>query len=112
MPTYDYKCSNCGHHFEVYQSMKDEKLKVCPNCGKESLTRLIGTGGGLIFKGSGFYLTDYKNKHAEKSAVKPAEETSKEKAVTPGDTGSKENKTIETKPQSSDSKKTSDKKES
>ncbi len=78
MPTYEYKCENCGHQFDVYQSMKDEKLKECPNCGKNTLRRLIGSGGGLIFKGSGFYLTDYKNKPAESSAVKnSAAETKK-----------------------------------
>lgn len=61
MPTYDYKCENCGHTFETFQSMKDETLKNCPVCGEETLKRLIGAGAGLIFKGSGFYLTDYKN---------------------------------------------------
>lgn len=66
MPTYEYKCSDCSHHFEVFQSMKEEKLKTCPQCGKDSLSRLIGTGGGLIFKGSGFYLTDYKNTTSQK----------------------------------------------
>ncbi|NUN68911.1 MAG: zinc ribbon domain-containing protein [Bacteroidetes bacterium] len=60
MPTYDYKCSECGHLFETMQSMKDAPLTTCPNCGKETLNRLIGAGGGMIFKGSGFYLTDYK----------------------------------------------------
>ena len=65
MPTYEYKCDNCGHQFDVYQSMKEDKLTKCPVCEKETLKRLIGTGGGLIFKGSGFYLTDYKNKTAE-----------------------------------------------
>ncbi|MDQ3194235.1 MAG: zinc ribbon domain-containing protein [Bacteroidota bacterium] len=65
MPTYDYKCDKCEHQFEIYQSMKDEKLTACPNCGTNSLRRLIGSGSGLIFKGSGFYLTDYKNKPAE-----------------------------------------------
>ena len=72
MPTYDYKCEDCGHEFEVYQSMKDEKLTTCPNCGKNTLRRLIGSGSGLIFKGSGFYLTDYKNKSNE-SLVKSSE---------------------------------------
>lgn len=62
MPTYDYKCSNCGHEFEIFQSMKDDKLTKCPECKKETLKRLIGSGGGLIFKGTGFYLTDYKDK--------------------------------------------------
>lgn len=65
MPTYEYKCDNCGHEFDVFQSMKDDKLTTCPNCGKETLRRLIGAGSGLIFKGSGFYLTDYKNKTSD-----------------------------------------------
>lgn len=69
MPTYDYKCDKCGHEFEIYQSMKDDKLTKCPSCGENSLKRLIGSGGGLIFKGSGFYLTDYKNKPEESKSV-------------------------------------------
>ncbi|MBN1526518.1 MAG: zinc ribbon domain-containing protein [Candidatus Omnitrophica bacterium] len=60
MPTYDYECGKCGR-FELFQSMKDEPLKKCPKCGG-SAHRLIGSGGGIIFKGSGFYQTDYKNK--------------------------------------------------
>ena len=62
MPTYEYACPKCGHHFEVFQSMKDEPLKKCPKCNKTGVKRLLGTGAGLIFKGSGFYITDYKNK--------------------------------------------------
>ncbi|MEJ2104804.1 MAG: zinc ribbon domain-containing protein [Ignavibacteriaceae bacterium] len=61
MPTYEYKCSSCNHSFEYFQSMTAEPLKVCPECGG-SLKRVIGTGAGTIFKGSGFYQTDYKNK--------------------------------------------------
>lgn len=61
MPTYDYKCENCEHQLEALQSMKDEPLKLCPKCNTEGLKRMIGMGAGLIFKGSGFYLTDYKN---------------------------------------------------
>jgi putative FmdB family regulatory protein len=60
MPTYDYVCSACEHQFEHFQSIKDEPLKKCPKCGKLKLRRLIGPGAGLIFKGSGFYETDYK----------------------------------------------------
>ncbi|MBS1519265.1 MAG: zinc ribbon domain-containing protein [Bacteroidetes bacterium] len=67
MPTYDYRCDNCGHFFEKFQSMKDDKLTKCPECGKNTLRRLIGTGSGLIFKGTGFYLTDYKNKNSGSS---------------------------------------------
>jgi len=62
MPTYDYKCSKCGHVFEIFHSIKDHSLKECPEC-KGQLKRLIGTGSGIIFKGSGFYETDYKRKH-------------------------------------------------
>jgi putative FmdB family regulatory protein len=64
MPTYDYKCKSCGNIFEVFQSMSAEKIKVCPRCGG-SVKRLIGTGSTPIFKGSGFYQTDYKNKPSE-----------------------------------------------
>jgi putative FmdB family regulatory protein len=60
MPTYQYECDHCQHSFEELQSMRDEKLKQCPVCGEFSLHRLIGTGAGLIFKGTGFYETDYK----------------------------------------------------
>ncbi|HMS65787.1 MAG TPA: zinc ribbon domain-containing protein [Ignavibacteria bacterium] len=77
MPTYDYKCSNCGHTFEYFQSMSADKLTECPECHKNTLERLIGAGVGLIFKGTGFYLTDYKNKSSETSA------TSNSSAVTP-----------------------------
>ncbi|MFP4353178.1 MAG: FmdB family zinc ribbon protein [Puniceicoccaceae bacterium] len=60
MPTYEYICSTCGHEMEVFQSMKDAPLEKCPSCGKRKLSRKIGLGAGLIFKGSGFYETDYK----------------------------------------------------
>ncbi len=62
MPTYQYECVSCGHHFEMLQSMNENRLKKCPECGKPKLHRLIGTGSGIIFKGSGFYETDYKRK--------------------------------------------------
>ncbi len=61
MPTYDYKCSECNHTFEYFQPMSAEPLKECPKC-KGKLKRIIGTGSGPIFKGSGFYQTDYKGK--------------------------------------------------
>ena len=57
MPTYGYECKSCGHTFDCFQSIKDEALKVCPECGKE-LRRLINGGTGVIFKGGGFYVTD------------------------------------------------------
>jgi putative FmdB family regulatory protein len=68
MPTYEYAWSKCGPHFEQFQSMRDEPLRKCPKCHKAALKRLIGGGAGLIFKGSGFYITDYKNKGMAKAA--------------------------------------------
>ena len=62
MPTYEYKCTACGHTFEQFQSIKAAPTKRCPQCGKAKVKRLIGTGAGLIFKGSGFYITDYRDK--------------------------------------------------
>ncbi|MBD3226247.1 MAG: zinc ribbon domain-containing protein [Caldithrix sp.] len=61
MPTYDYICTSCEHVFEVFQSITAEPVKTCPKCGKE-VKRKIGAGAGLVFKGSGFYITDYKSK--------------------------------------------------
>ena len=61
MPTYEYKCNACGHRFEKFQSMSSAPIKKCPVCGKNKVQRLIGTGAGLIFKGSGFYITDYRD---------------------------------------------------
>jgi putative FmdB family regulatory protein len=61
MPTYDYVCQNCDHAFEEFQSMSAPLLKKCPKCGKAKLKRLIGSGAGIIFKGSGFYQTDYRS---------------------------------------------------
>lgn len=68
MPTYEYKCKACEHQFEQFQSMKDAALTKCPECGKKQLERLIGTGGAIIFKGSGFYQTDYRSDSYKKSA--------------------------------------------
>ena len=61
MPTYDYQCTHCGHNFEVFQKMTDPVLTACPKC-KSKVKRLIGSGSGIIFKGSGFYATDYRKK--------------------------------------------------
>lgn len=60
MPTYEYECTNCGHTFERFQSITDEPLKRCPKC-RRKIRRLLGTGAGVIFKGSGFYATDYRS---------------------------------------------------
>jgi putative FmdB family regulatory protein len=79
MPTYEYVCDACGHDFEELQSFSDPPLTKCPNCGKKKLRRLFGTGAAVLFKGSGFYETDYRSESyksgekAEKDATKPAE---------------------------------------
>jgi putative FmdB family regulatory protein len=68
MPTYDYLCDSCGHKFELFQSMKDEAVRKCPQCKKLKLRRLFGTGAALMFKGSGFYKTDYRSDSYKKAA--------------------------------------------
>ena len=73
MPTYDYECDACGHTFELFQSITEPVQKKCPKCGKLKLRRLFGTGAAVVFKGSGFYQTDYRSE-SYKSAAK-AEET-------------------------------------
>jgi putative FmdB family regulatory protein len=78
MPTYDYVCDGCGHKFEAFQSMKDDALKDCPACKEAKLRRLFGAGAAILFKGSGFYVTDYRSDSytagakVEQSAPKPA----------------------------------------
>ena len=62
MPTYHYRCKSCKHEFEEVQRMSDDPLKVCPACNKHTLVRLFSGGTSLVFKGSGFYITDYKGK--------------------------------------------------
>jgi putative FmdB family regulatory protein len=79
MPTYEYRCENCEHEFEQFQSMSAKPLRKCPECGKLKLRRLIGTGAGVIFKGSGFYETDYRSDSYKKAAE--AEKKSGEKST-------------------------------
>jgi putative FmdB family regulatory protein len=68
MPTYEYRCEACRHEFEKFQSITAQPIKKCPECGKNKVKRLISTGAGLIFKGSGFYITDYRDAgYAEKA---------------------------------------------
>jgi putative FmdB family regulatory protein len=68
MPTYDYQCDACDHKFEEFQSITAKPLKKCPQCGKPKLRRLFGTGAAVIFKGSGFYQTDYRSESYQKEA--------------------------------------------
>jgi len=70
MPTYEYQCQNCEHLFEEFQSITAKPLKKCPECKKMKLQRLIGGGAGLIFKGSGFYITDYRSDSYKAAAKK------------------------------------------
>jgi putative FmdB family regulatory protein len=68
MPTYDYQCKACKHRWEMFQSIKADPIKKCPNCGKLQAERLIGAGAGILFKGSGFYQTDYRSAAYQKAA--------------------------------------------
>ena len=77
MPTYDYECKACGHAFQLFQTMTAKVKRKCPECGKRTLERLIGPGAGFLFKGDGFYITDYRSKSYEEgkkaASEKPAE---------------------------------------
>ena len=68
MPTYDYRCDNCRRTFEKFQAMTDRPIRKCPVCGKSAVKRLIGNGTAIIFKGSGFYQTDYRSADYKKRA--------------------------------------------
>jgi putative FmdB family regulatory protein len=70
MPTYEYECPKCGHRFEKFQSMTDKPVRTCPRCKGRRVKRLIGSGVGIIFKGSGFYTTDYRGKSYREAAKK------------------------------------------
>ncbi len=92
MPTYEYKCDNCGHRFERLQSITAKALRKCPKCGRPDLKRLIGTGAAVLFKGSGFYATDYRSENYKESAKKEKPEKSKEtkeKTATPAKSDNK-----------------------
>jgi putative FmdB family regulatory protein len=90
MPTYEYHCDACEHHFDEFQSITEEPLKKCPKCRKPKLRRIFGTGAAVIFKGAGFYQTDYRSESykaaakAEQEAAKPAPA---DKTATTGTTG-------------------------
>ena len=90
MPTYDYECKECGHTFEHFQMMSDEPLTECPSCGGP-VRRLIGGGLGIIFKGSGFYVTDNKSAR-QPTATAPSNETPKSEMKEPKKTESAEGK--------------------
>jgi putative FmdB family regulatory protein len=93
MPTYDYECDGCGHKFELFQSITDSVKRKCPECRKQKLRRLFGTGAAIMFKGSGFYQTDYRSESyksaaaKDASAAKPAESGSGNGEAAKGDSG-------------------------
>jgi putative FmdB family regulatory protein len=90
MPTYDYRCEACGHRLELFQSITESPKKKCPDCKKLKLKRMIGAGAGFIFKGSGFYETDYRSESYKKGAEK--EKAASEKAEKPKTDKSKPDK--------------------
>jgi putative FmdB family regulatory protein len=106
MPTYEYHCQKCDQNFEAFQSMRDEPFRECPKdlCrlrkwGRGKVKRLLGTGAGVIFKGSGFYITDYRSDSYREAAKKesPATATTAEKPASPKETGAKPSSTAPTK---------------
>jgi putative FmdB family regulatory protein len=88
MPTYDYVCDACEHAFEEFQNFNDEVLSKCPKCGKKKLRRLFGSGAAILFKGSGFYETDYRSE-SYKSAAKKDQEAGKPAAADSAGTSAK-----------------------
>ncbi len=107
MPTYEYICDACGHELEEFQSMSAKPLKKCPDCGKSKLVRQIGTGAGIIFKGSGFYETDYRSEGYKKDAKAETDAAKPKKDEKSGD-----KKSGEGKPSTTDSAKKSTKSDS
>lgn len=97
MPTYDYKCDACGAVWEVFQSIKANPIKKCPSCGKNKAKRQIGTGAGIIFRGSGFYSTDYRSDSYKKGAdAAKKTESSSSSGGDSGSTGKSESKPAST----------------
>ena len=105
MPTYAYMCEKCRYQFEQFQTITARPLRTCPKCGRKGLKRLIGTGAGVIFKGSGFYQTDYRSE-----SYKKAQES--EKKTTDKDITKKETETKDSKPSEKTKSDTKDKKKS
>lgn len=110
MPTYDYVCDACEHAFEEFQSITAKPLKKCPDCGKNKLQRLIGTGAGVIFKGDGFYQTDYRSESYKKGAEadKPADDK-KSDGDKKSDSSASKSESSSTKSESSTASKPADK---
>src|SRR5438874_10639445 len=109
MPTYEYQCDACNHNFDEFQSMSEAHLTKCPKCGKKKLRRVFGTGAAVIFKGSGFYQTDYRSESyksaakADQEAGKPAT-TAKDGTTGKADAGGGEKSASDTKSKGKSSK--------
>ena len=114
MPTYAYKCDHCEHEFDLFQSITAKSIRKCPECARLKLRRLIGTGAGIIFKGSGFYETDYRSesyKQGEEKAKKDTDQGKKDKKDKKDKKTATTSKATDTKTTSSDKKgKSGDKK--
>lgn len=112
MPTYEYQCEACDERFEVFQSITAKPLRQCPECGKSKVKRLIGTGAGILFKGSGFYETDYRSESykkaekAEKDAAKPKSDEKKSDTKSESKPESKKTETKKTTPKKTEKKST------
>ncbi len=105
MPTYDYECEACKHTFELFQSITAKPIRKCPACGKRKVRRLIGAGAGIIFKGSGFYCTDYRSDAYRQTAAKEKSAPTssggteaKDSSAKASETQAAESKSSETKP--------------
>jgi len=112
MPTYEYRCKSCGHEFEEFQTMSSNPLTICPKCAKPTLRRLMSSGVGLVFKGSGFYATDYKKLKTSSSSSRKSKSKPDSKSESKPD--SKQESKVDSKQESKPTKDTSppaDKKE-
>lgn len=106
MPTYDYECDACGHTMELFQNISEDPLKKCPECKKNKLRRLFGTGAAIVFKGSGFYETDYRSESYKKGAAADKKSSEKKSSDSKSDSkSSATSKSSESKPSGSSPKK-------
>ena len=92
MPTYEYACTDCGHEFEEFQTITAKPIRKCPKCAKRKVKRLISGGAGLLFKGSGFYITDYRSEGYRKAEKKDKEASSSKKSDAKKDKSKKKSK--------------------